>query len=1501
MLLDTTPLTSGSSAAGKADSGLDIGKTYSDFAAKIHITPVGYGGSDGHKYLDVQVHTGTSTSGACAATIGGPSSIYARTTAAFTAPAASSTGATLAYVWDAGDGTITAGSGVSASTFTHAYTTGGTYTLKLSISDMKGSTASGSLSVNVTDPAQIFTKRNNSTSADINAVAASDTIIVAVGASASSTGNRFRSSSDGITWTERPVPDTTPDLHMESVIWDGIRFVAVGQDYSSTLGWFGVIYTSTNGISWSRTYTSSTGSSALNAVSAGNGTILAVGDSGTVLRSTDGSIWNSITGIPSVTSGSMSCRGIAFGDGTFVLTARASTSITGAGAVFTSTDNGVSWRDQTSGAGFASASEDFQKIAYLNGKFITSGYFSKLKTGTFNNGTLTFSSSQTGYEQANVLSYASGLYFGSGFTLSQTNGVNTYTPVNLYSTDGGTWSTSTPKAGMEYQNDGAFFNNRLVSVGSLGAIYQSGSLATSNNAPVISSLVAQTTRSARIPITLVVSATDADGDALSYRWDAGDGIHSGTSSVFTNTYAAGGTYSVSVTVNDRKGGSVNSGTSLVVSDPFTLRTTGTTETLNGIASNGSLAVAVGNKGKVLTSTNGGTWTSRTVESFSSNMYLDQISWDGFQFIAVGMDNQAGTSSGWKRIIYTSPNGINWTNRYPSSSSTQQYHFRSVASSGGTILVGGDSGLLVRSIDSGTSWSTVGSGTISSSHRISGLAYGAGTFLITTYPQSVDSISQGDGRVYTTSGGSALTDVSGAALGTGYYLDTVAYLNDRFVSSGSDTPLRASTNKAATFTISATTTEQAHALVYGNGFYLAAGLDADSKMVHAVSTDGANWTQTSAPNGAASENAATFFNNTFLIVGGSGQIWQSGTVTVGGGPLEILTQPSALTINEGTEATFSVLAVGSGTLSYQWNKNGTPISSGGTNSSFTLPSTATTDSGSYSVQITDSATSSSLTSGSVALLVNAVNLQSGSLVSIQPTSNVALVKGSEATLAITLFTPAANVSQTTYTLYSGTATALAVSGSVSTNGIAFIPLKSLTESGSYSVRFERASPASKVYDFSQTFNVTFTTWDSAAGTYQTLLANDSTATSALNDGSVYRGFLSLTVSRFGAVSGRLYYNEASLLSGGTSGERLYAPITRSFSGKFVPKVGTPSTMTLTPSKLGTAAQSLRESLTLELDLSALSPKMSAKLTDSVSLASGSCISSATEVTKAASSLSTGDLTSLVGKYLVAANVTNNTATYEQQAYLQTQVLSNGRLLWSSRLKGHAGTGTTYLNTTDATAPFAGLYEGSLITNTKLHNSYSLLGELGFQLNAGSWAASIGSPELASKLEKQASYVARQTTDSGSLAAVYNSAYFSSGTNSTGVKYVSFSDNNRARWSGATFTGIPAFLPTAGTLTLSLQDPVNSSAAPLLWTLSVGSSGMVTTQPQMTGGVAAPSISLRFTRATGLWSGVYVLSGARRTLVGATVDQGTAAATKAAQGWAESGVVPNIKTGTWTISK
>jgi hypothetical protein len=82
------------------------------------------------------------------------------------------------------------------------------------------------------------------------------------------------------------------------------------------------------------------------------------------------------------------------------------------------------------------------------------------------------------------------------------------------------------------------------------------------------------------------------------------------------------------------------------------------------------------------------------------------------------------------------------------------------------------------------------------------------------------------------------------------------------------------------------------------------------------------------------------------------------------------------VTVGQTATFNVTASGTAPLSYQWQKNGTNIS-GATNSSYTTPATALSDSGS-SFRVTVSNSVGSATSNSATLTVNAAPPSGGSL-------------------------------------------------------------------------------------------------------------------------------------------------------------------------------------------------------------------------------------------------------------------------------------------------------------------------------------------------------------------------------------------------------------------------------------------------------------------------------------------------------------------------------------------
>ena len=68
---------------------------------------------------------------------------------------------------------------------------------------------------------------------------------------------------------------------------------------------------------------------------------------------------------------------------------------------------------------------------------------------------------------------------------------------------------------------------------------------------------------AKVSVAFSVSGADANGDALTYAWDFGDGAQ-GTGANVNHAYAADGDYTATVTVTDGKGGSASSSVNVTV-------------------------------------------------------------------------------------------------------------------------------------------------------------------------------------------------------------------------------------------------------------------------------------------------------------------------------------------------------------------------------------------------------------------------------------------------------------------------------------------------------------------------------------------------------------------------------------------------------------------------------------------------------------------------------------------------------------------------------------------------------------------------------------------------------------------------------------------------------------------------------------------------------------------------------------------------------------------------
>jgi len=112
-----------------------------------------------------------------------------------------------------------------------------------------------------------------------------------------------------------------------------------------------------------------------------------------------------------------------------------------------------------------------------------------------------------------------------------------------------------------------------------------------NLPPIVTVTASTTNTTAGALVTLTAAAVDANGDALAYWWDMGDGNFGPNAPVFQYAWAANGEYVARCTVSDMKGGAASASVIMRVGTVTTFRVEGTVRGPNGNAVQGALVKA----------------------------------------------------------------------------------------------------------------------------------------------------------------------------------------------------------------------------------------------------------------------------------------------------------------------------------------------------------------------------------------------------------------------------------------------------------------------------------------------------------------------------------------------------------------------------------------------------------------------------------------------------------------------------------------------------------------------------------------------------------------------------------------------------------------------------------------------------------------------------------------------------------------------------------------------
>lgn len=336
--------------------------------------------------------------------------------------------------------------------------------------------------------------------------------------------------------------------------------------------------------------------------------------------------------------------------------------------------------------------------------------------------------------------------------------------------------------------------------------------------------------------------TSPDGLTWTTRTVSDAGFTEFTCSVWTGTrFVLGGTH-------------IQRGTVLVTSEDGITWTKRTADLLavNALAWTGSHVVAAGLSSRIATgdifvSLDGTTWTDALTPNPPGN-FLNGVLWTGTQLFAWP---QYGTTP-----AYTSPTAETWTSHVLSTN--PQFYPGAAASAGNTLVVGGDSGLMVHSPDGGATWNAVTSGVAG---NLNALTRFAGRFVAAGGEGSLTS--SADGVTWTPASSGTISRLRALTWHDGLW---VAGGREEVTPPGLSAPRRYS---VSTSTDGVTWTDRS----FGDGAFerqqlysvIRAGPQWVATALYAVLTspDGVTWQERA----VGEENRAVAWNGSRLIVAG----------------------------------------------------------------------------------------------------------------------------------------------------------------------------------------------------------------------------------------------------------------------------------------------------------------------------------------------------------------------------------------------------------------------------------------------------------------------------------------------------------------------------------------------------------------------------------------------------------------------------------------------------------